>query len=488
MLSKWINACSIKSKLINIVMISSCLGLIVAGTAFIVFDRISFKQTIVHKMETLADIIGSNCTASITFDNRRDATETLDALAAEKHILSANVRDKTGAVFAFYNRVGQNFDLDTSYNRNYGYEFKNDFIVFHRPIYLENEIVGSIALKADLEELKARLRYNVTVVAIIIMIVGLLTLVLVTRLQKFISDPVLKLASLAEQISKSKDYTLRAPKESHDEVGKLVETFNAMLSEIHERDMQLLHAQDRLEMRVLERTTELEKEIQERRSVEDKIRESLAEKEVLLKEIHHRVKNNLQVITSLLNLQSRKIKDPTTLEMFRDSQGRVKSMALIHEKLYRSSDLSRINFADYADNLAKYLLTSFKMETCIVRVQNMAEPIYLSVDTAVPCGLILNELISNCLKHAFTNRSEGQITIKFYHISQDEFVLQVSDNGVGIPGNIDYMNTTSLGMQLVNTLTSQLDGKIELLQDMGTTFAITFSEPKYKKARVENVA
>jgi two-component sensor histidine kinase len=214
------------------------------------------------------------------------------------------------------------------------------------------------------------------------------------------------------------------------------------------------------------------REITERAQAEAKIKASLKEKEILLQEIHHRVKNNLQVISSLLNLQSQGIQDEKTLEVFQESQNRIRSMALIHEKLYRSSDLARVDFAEYIRNLASFLIRSYKSRA--VRLDLQAADIYLSIDDAVPCGLIVNELISNALKHAFVDGREGEICVMMQQLADRQVRLVVRDNGVGLPKDVDYMNTGSLGLQLVTMLVEQLDGTIEIRNNVGAEFEILF--------------
>ena len=219
-----------------------------------------------------------------------------------------------------------------------------------------------------------------------------------------------------------------------------------------------------------------QKEIFERTQAETRIREALKEKDVLLKEVHHRVKNNLQVISSLLNLQSIQIKDPETVQLFRDSQNRVRSMALIHEKLYQSHDLARIDFKGYAQSLSSYLMRSFAVEARGVTVRLDVDSIEMGIDQAIPCGLIINELVSNALKYAFPEERKGEVHIQFRRHGDRQFHLIVGDNGIGFPNHLDYQNTSSLGLQLVNSLASQLGGTIELSRIDGTEFHISFQE------------
>ena len=224
----------------------------------------------------------------------------------------------------------------------------------------------------------------------------------------------------------------------------------------------------------------------QRRQAEEHIKESLAEKEVLLKEIHHRVKNNLQIISSLLNLQSGYVEDDSTLQMFRESQNRVRSMALIHEKLYRSGDLARVDFAEYIRDLANYLFRIYSSSSMGINLKIKIDDVLLDIDRAISCGLIVNELVSNSLKHAFKwdapgdNRGypRGEISVELYSESDEKLALMVSDNGSGFPEEVDFQETESLGLQLVNTLADQIDGEIELDRSHGTAFKIIFAQPE----------
>jgi two-component sensor histidine kinase len=204
------------------------------------------------------------------------------------------------------------------------------------------------------------------------------------------------------------------------------------------------------------------------------LKASLQEKEVLLKEIHHRVKNNLQVISSLLSLQSAKVEDEQVLEMFAESRDRVRSMALVHEKLYQSSDLAQVDFGEYVHSLVAQLTRTYHQTgDGAVALQVDAQDVALSIDMAVPCGLIINELVSNALKHAFPDGRNGKIRISL-RAKRDGFALEVTDNGVGFPDDKDFLNSESLGMQLVALLVEQIQGRIELDRRKGTTFRITF--------------
>jgi len=215
-------------------------------------------------------------------------------------------------------------------------------------------------------------------------------------------------------------------------------------------------------------------DITERKLAEERFKISLKEKELLLKEIHNRVKNNLQVISSLLNLQAGYIKDDHARERFRESQDRLKAMALIHEKLYQSEDLTLIDFAGYIRHLAVHLFRSYKVNAHAVTLQLDVDPISLDIDRAMPCGLIINELVANSLTYAFPNGKAGEIRIEFHEDAGKQIALTVSDNGIGLPKNLDFRDTDSLGLQLVNTLTEQIRGTITLERNGGTKFIIAF--------------
>ena len=250
-------------------------------------------------------------------------------------------------------------------------------------------------------------------------------------------------------------------------------------------DKRRQHPDELLKERVAELKTineQLQTEIAERKRAEEEIKASLKEKEVLLKEIHHRVKNDLQVVSSLLYLQSEHIKDEQSLATIRESQSRIKSMALVHEQLYQSKGLARVDFAEYIQNLATYLFRSYGVNPDAITLKINADDVSLGIDTAIPCGLIISELVSNSLKHAFPagkagGDRESEIRINLHADDDNKLTLIVSDNGVGLPRDLDFRNTESFGMHLVNTLTRQLEGTIELDRSGGTAFEITFAEP-----------
>lgn len=215
-------------------------------------------------------------------------------------------------------------------------------------------------------------------------------------------------------------------------------------------------------------------DITERRHTEEQIRSALREKDILLKEIHHRVKNNLQVVSSMLRLQADYIADDSARAFFDASRTRVETMSLIHEKLYRAKDLARIDFREYADDLATNLSIINTRSVGQAEVKIDVEGIMLDINNSIPCGLIINELVSNAFKHAFSDDRRGKVTISMRRVNENRIVLAVSDDGIGFPEDMDFRNTSSLGLQLVNSLVTQLDGTIALDRTGGTTFRIEF--------------
>jgi two-component sensor histidine kinase len=217
-----------------------------------------------------------------------------------------------------------------------------------------------------------------------------------------------------------------------------------------------------------------------RKHAEQQLKESLREKELLLQEIHHRVKNNMQIISSLLNLQASQMKDNDFIKMVKDSQSRIRSMALVHEKLYRSQNFSSINFSDYAQSLAIHLFQFNQVNSNLIRLKMNLEDVFLDIQTAIPCGLILNELITNSLRHAFPDGRGGDITVELHPLKNHTFQIIVRDNGVGIPEDLDIGHTKTMGLQIVTMLVNQLEGSTELQREGGTTVKIVFKELKYK--------
>jgi two-component sensor histidine kinase len=208
---------------------------------------------------------------------------------------------------------------------------------------------------------------------------------------------------------------------------------------------------------------------------------SLREKEILLREIHHRVKNNLQMISSLLNIQAKSVLDPAALELFKESQNRVRSIAVIHQKLHRSKDLARIDFSDYIRDLVTSLFHTYGVTANKITLHLEVDAVMLGIETAIPCGLIINELATNSLKYAFPGDAKGTIGIALHATGPETYTLVVQDSGGHFPKGLDIRSASSAGLQIVAALIKQLDGTLMLETEGQTRFRIEFRELKYRE-------
>lgn len=216
-------------------------------------------------------------------------------------------------------------------------------------------------------------------------------------------------------------------------------------------------------------------QVAERERVEETFKASLRQQEMLLREVHHRIKNNLQIISSLLDIQASSVEAPHIAEMFMDVQNRVISMALIHETLYQSGDLRMVNFGVYVRTLGEQIFRSYNVLPHRIALQIRVDEVMLDTNQAIPCGLILNELLSNCLKHAFPDERGGEIHIELRSDAAPRVTMIVRDTGIGFPAGVDSRHPETLGLQLVYSLTEQLGGTLEAESKGGTTFTLTFT-------------
>jgi len=310
---------------------------------------------------------------------------------------------------------------------------------------LSNWVTLSLIPLDTLTAKTAAIRNNTLMILLIsFLVVGVFALMY----NRNVVQPIQKVTHHFQQFQAGTlDWDKRMELRGNDEIGELVQWFNAFMDTLAAR-----------------------------REAELQIEASLHEKEMLLQEIHHRVKNNLQVISSLLYLQSSQCDDPKLTAVFQDSQNRIRSMSLIHEKLYRSQDSTRVNLGEYIRNLTTYLIHSYQTDVSLIEMEIETNEIYLDIETAVPYGLLLNELVSNALKHAFSNGRKGKITI-LLHTDGQRITLVVRDNGIGIPVQQLGHDTGTLGFRLIETLAEQLDADVQIEVNQGTKFIITFDIP-----------
>ena len=427
---------SIRQKLLAIILLTSGIALLLACLTFAAYDYFSTRDSLTRRLSTMADVVGANSTAALTFDNPTDADETLSALRAEPHIIAGVVFDREDQVFAAYAPRGE-FTIPPL-PAELDYRFGDEALEVFRPIFLEGERVGTIYLRANLVELDERMTRYAQIAFVFLCVASLVTLLVGTRLRNLISEPILRLLATMQTVRDEQSYSVRADKHADDELGHLVDGFNTMLSQIEERD--------------------------------DALRTSLREKEVLLKEVHHRVKNNLQIIASLLDLQARNVDDPSFSVMLQDSRNRVRSMGLIHEHLYGTEELARIDLPDYIQDLCRTLASSYAEGARQVEVE--VADVAFDIDSAIPCGLVINELVSNAFKYAFPDGG-GHVTVRLGEVDGG-YELVVADDGVGLPADIDPTNSPSLGLQLVSALVGQLRGELSYERNGGTTVRVRF--------------
>ena len=365
--------------------------------------------------------------------------------------------------------------------------------VAYVPIKINNDLQGVLVILVDLRTMSSFRDDLITDQLLAFLIAGvLIALALGVLVWRTVAVPINRLQSVTSRIS-SGDYQQRAQVHSNDEVGELADAFNEMAERLYARDKQIAAeigernraeqalriARDGLEQRVIERTIELqqandrlEEELAQRIQAETQIKAALEEKEVLLREIHHRVKNNLQVTSSLLRLQANHTDDPVTMGILQESQHRVRSMALVHERLYQSSDLSRIPARVYIEDLLRYLSDSYELEPDQVALDITVDDIAIDIDTAIPCGLIVNELVSNAYKHAFPDGRKGRIEVTLHGSENRLSSIAVRDDGVGFQTPIEVAKARSLGLQLVTSLSKQLGGTVEFHNDQGTVVVL----------------
>jgi two-component sensor histidine kinase len=339
----------------------------------------------------------------------------------------------------------------------------------------------------EAEALAAVIAFRRTVIGIgaVLSIATVLVSLFVART---ITERIYTLVRGAKEFAKG-NFAYRIPSARSDEIGQLAHAYNHMARARQKAEKIIQKSHDELETRVKDRTREFEKtneqlkkEIAGRQKIEDalrlsegRIKRSLSEKEVLLKEVHHRVKNNMQMIQSLLNLQAAEIGVPLFKEALAESNNRIKCMALIHEALYRSDDIGRLNLESYIKQLVTYLHKVYSRDKNIVMPRFQVDEIELDMDMSITCGLILNELATNAFKYAFNRSQKGSVEIQLQKNGKNHVELVVRDDGIGLPDTIDIDQSSSLGLKIVSMLArDQLQGTIHIHRGNGTAFHIRF--------------
>ena len=461
----------IKWKMVCILLIVSFFTLLLACSIFAVNDLRMFKKNMLRNLNVLAEAVGKNNQAALRFEDQEAALQILSSLDAEPQVYYAALHTPNGELWVQYMPVAKASSNGREVkDSSWISEFIDDSVDIRRPIFLKEKKIGEILIRAELSEYKALLTTYSYFGLFIFATALTLSLIISIKLQSIISKPLLKLADIAKRLSENHDYSVRVKHDTRDEIGALYLGFNDMLTQVDKRDKELESYKSKLEEKVDARTRELLK-------TNNDLKRSLDEKDILLSEIHHRVKNNLQIISSLLRLHSNYTTNTESQEIFGECSQRIESMALLYEKIYGSHNLSEIELEEYLNDLVVGLLSSYGIKNDTISVNINTHSISLDIDSIVPCSLIMQELISNSVKHAFPNSSDGiiNVSLKCSNGNGDNVELKISDNGIGLPIDWSLLQTDTLGLQLVKRLSEdQLKGKINVDRLEGTCFTVNF--------------
>ncbi|MGD8308454.1 MAG: histidine kinase dimerization/phosphoacceptor domain -containing protein, partial [Chromatiales bacterium] len=477
----------IRRKLVVITAVTTLVS-VIAGFSLVIYDRVKdFAEQEVSRVSLIARIAADFSVAPVSFVDREGALERMGYLETTPEVMRAQIVDANGELFVSWHRPGLAATEESRLTPR-PFSLAGGTYTVSESIVRAGRPIGTLRLQASTAEVWSQVRRYLALLALVLGTVLMVSLALAAWLQQSISGPIIALAAVTRNISKREDYSRRVRRDADDEIGDLYRGFNNMLARIQEQqaERERIHARlaaayDELEQRVEERTRELrevnralETEVSERIQAEQRISRTLGEKEVLLREIHHRVKNNLQVVYSLLSLQSRDCEDSRIMDLLEDSRQRVKTMAIVHETLYDSPELGRVSAQAFVSNIADNMLSVFHPERAGIRIEVDVDPIDLNLDQAVPAGLIINELVTNSIKYAYPDERAGAIRIELHLRESDRLELCVCDDGVGVPDEVDIDGTRTLGLRLVTALAAQLRGRLDLGDGPGAQFRVRF--------------
>jgi len=390
----------IKWKMVCMLMAVSFFTLLLACGLFAINDLRMFKTNMLRNLSVLAEAVGKNNQAALRFGDEEAALQILSSLEAEHQIYYAALNTHQGNLWVQFKPYKKNqLEEIQEVSSNWISDFFNERVEIRHSIVIKGEKIGEILIKAELSEYKALLN-TYFLFGLIIFVTALgLSLIISIKLQAIISKPILDLAETTKRLSGHHDYSVRVSHVSKDEIGTLYLGFNEMLTHIDQRDRELEEYKNLLEEKVQTRTEELS-------NANESLKRSLEEKDILLNEIHHRVKNNLQIISSLLRLQSNYASNTNSKEDFLECSQRIESMALLYEKIYASHNLSEIELEEYLNDLVARLLFTYGVKNDLISVAINTHSISLGIDSIVPCSLIMQELIANSFKYSSSSISE----------------------------------------------------------------------------------
>jgi len=498
---------TIKSKLISIIMAVCIVALFLAGTAFIIWQWFSIRKTMVHNLSTQARIIADNSKAALSFEDSQDAQAVLQALKAEPSIVFGGVYTKKGEIFASYYR--NDFELqqvkpDTI--KKSGYSFNNEFLTVFEPIVAGDEKIGQVCVRSDLVPLYAMLKNNISIMFVVLLLASSVAYFMSSGLQRIISRPVLDLANVAKTVSEGKKYSVRAAKRSGDEIGLLIDAFNEMLNQIQTRDLALVNANEQLERKVEERTTELKEEVVVRKKAEERLAATVQKLTISNRELREFTRvtaHDLKTPVRGIGILSDWISEDYAKKF--DEQGQTNAR-LLAARAKRISDLldSIIQYSQLTLNER----TTRKLDLNVF-VQNVIEAInppdnieiivenHLPVITCVQryISQIFENLLSNAIKNM--DKPEGKITVGCTE-EDDYWQFSVADNGPGIEERYfekifeifqilstrDETENIGIGLPIVKKIVEMYDGLIwvESTPGQGSTFFFTLPKDQRKEA------
>jgi len=465
---------SVKAKLIILLtLLFSVLAVFLAIYLPHKFEHERFSA-LEDKANTICAIAASTAVSSVLFNDPQSLKEDIAPIANSNDIAYIIIVNNQNKIL--YSHKYPKGILDSSFvTPKIAHIHSYPVIKVVDKIILNKNVIGQVFMGFSTNIIRnnmTQLKNEILVIIVFIFFTGILASLLIGI---FFTKPINSIMQATSEVAKG-NFDARAKIYSKDEVGLFAIRFNDMI-------FKLKTFYSELDAMVKERTLQLQEtnellqnEIIERANAETQIKASLEEKNVMLKEIHHRVKNNMQVISSLFYLQSRKVKDKEVAQLFTESQNRILSMSLVHENIYQNNDLGKVEFHQYIIKLLNNVKSSFKDESAGIAISTDIDNLKFSVDTAIPLGMIINELITNTFKHAFNPQyGSEEITDKrlLIRLKEKETIkLEVIDNGYGIPEDVASKKTGTLGLELIKGLTRQIDGKLKIINDHGTKFIV----------------
>ena len=496
---------TIRHKLTSIIMFTCLAALLVGGGAFIVWEQIAFRNSMVRNLSIHAAMTADNCKAALAFEDTKDAEETLKALRAESYVIFGCVYNGKGVVFANYYRDDVGSSILMPKPQKDGYSFTDGFLTIFQSIVLDGETIGTVCLRSDLHPMHVMLKRSAGIIAIVLFFVSLMALLMSSGLQKIISGPILRLADVTRIVSEKKDYSVRVQKQSKDEIGVLIEAFNGMLKQIHEHDLDLVEA-----------NVQLTREITERKKAEDTLEVLNEDLETTVQELSrsnrelqdfahitaHDLKAPLRAIGSLTAWISTSYTDKFDeegKEQLRLLVGRAERMSELIDGILKYSEVARTKRKIEEVNL-NILVTE------VIRVIDLPENIEISLNAELPIVKyeeirimqVFQNLLTNAIK--YMDKSKGQITIDCVEDS-GFWKFSIADNGPGIKEKYfekifkifqtlaprDEVESTGIGLPLVKKIIENYGGKIWVESEFGIGSTFFFTLPTTKKAVAEEI-